>query len=345
MASKLEQAINVMGRPHTIVPTTATLTIPTGQRNARLVPAAALTVTAISADVSWGQEVVLWGTSDTAFIVLSHVAASSNLKLGGGGQRILKLHDKIVLKQMDDGNYHEMEYSTYLGAVREFVIHDDFLSQTQIEADGPWIELSGTDTTALDPTIVAAQEGGVIRLTTGNTDGVVSKDGSQILCSLPMQADSYGLFCEALLHINSAVTTVVVNFGFTDINTLQMAVSISGTTITTVAVNAVVFAYDTNQTTDEWYAVGVDGNTDATGNAITGTAPVADIFQKLRIEVAADGEYALFYIDGALVGTLTAAACAASTNLFCTVVSNATTTQSRTVDIDYIRCGHIRVLS
>ena len=60
MASKLEQAINVMGRPHTITPATATLTIPTGHRNARLTPAAALTITFISTDVSWGQEIILF---------------------------------------------------------------------------------------------------------------------------------------------------------------------------------------------------------------------------------------------------------------------------------------------
>ena len=74
----------------------------------------------------------------------------------------------------------------------------------------------------------------------------------------------------------------------------------------------------------------------------TGTAPVADTYQTLRIEVDADGETARFYINGTLKISLTAAATAASTDLFATVIANATTTTSKTVDVDYIYVGHTR---
>lgn len=222
-----------------------------------------------------------------------------------------------------------------------FTIFDDFLAQTATEADGPWIYNSGTDAQAIDPATAAA-EGGVIVLTTGNADGTTAADGSQLVCSIPVQADSGNLVVEARLHINTAVTDISVNFGLTDVTTLEEPFTISGTTITSTATDAVCFVYDTAQTTDEWYACGVDGDTDATGNGLTGTAPVAAVYQVLRIEVDSDGERALFYIDGVLVKTLTASVCDASTNLYATVIANATTTTSKTVDVDYIKISHDR---
>ncbi|KKN29927.1 hypothetical protein LCGC14_0839260 [marine sediment metagenome] len=223
-----------------------------------------------------------------------------------------------------------------------FSIFDDFTQQTLTEADGPWIENSGTDPEAVDAVIEATAERGVVTIVSGDASGSFAADGSQIVAHIPVQADSGGLVFETRLHIDTAVTTVSVCAGFTDITTLQEPASISGVTITTTAVNAVVFCYDTAADTDEWYAIGVDTNTDATGNAITGTAPTADIFQVLRIEVDADGETARLYIDGTLEVSLTAAATAASANLFATVTVNATTTTSRAVDIDYIYVGHTR---
>lgn len=223
-----------------------------------------------------------------------------------------------------------------------FGVWDDFLSQTQVEADGVWIENSGSDAQAVDPTVQATSEGGVITLVSGNADGSTAADGSQIVAHIPVQADNGGLVFETRLHIDSAVTTVSVVAGFTDSTSLEEAATISGTTITTTASNAVVFVYDTAQTTDQWYGIGVDGDTDATGNGITGTAPTADTYQVLRIEVDADGEGARFYIDGVLKRSLSAAATSATTNLFATVIVNATTTTSRAVDIDYIYFGYTR---
>lgn len=221
-------------------------------------------------------------------------------------------------------------------SAKGFEVFDDFLYQTITEADTPWILNSGADAQAIDPAI-NAQEGGVIRLTSGDAGSGVANDGSQLVCHIPVQADTGGLVFETRLHINTAVTTVQVVAGLTDSTSLELPASVSGTTVTTNLSNGCVFVYDTNATTDEWYAVGVDGDTDATGNAITGTAPTADTYQVLRIEVDADGEGATFYIDGTLAGTLTAAATAASTNLYATVIVNATTTTSRTVDVDYVR--------
>ncbi len=225
-----------------------------------------------------------------------------------------------------------------------FSIFDDFLSQTIIEADGPWIENSGGDTQAVDPAIVATAVGGQITLASGDADGVCSNDCSQIVSSIPVTADLGGVVFETRLHIDGAITTVSVCAGLTDSTSLEEPASIATATITTVLSDGVVFCFDSAATLKQWYAIGVDTNTDATGNGAAGaaSAPVADTFQVLRIELDADGVTARFYIDGVLVVRLTAAAATPTVNLFATVVVNSTTTTLKTVDIDYIYVGHTR---
>jgi hypothetical protein len=225
---------------------------------------------------------------------------------------------------------------------RKFEIFDDFLQQTITEADTPWAFNKGNDAQAADPVIVAAAEEGVIRLTTGNNSGTLSDDGSQIVCAVPVQADSGGLVFETRLKINTAVTTVSVNAGFTDSTSLEEPFTISGSTITAVATDAACFVYDTAQTTDQWMACSVDGDTVDEDSDLTGIAPVADTYQTLRIEVDSDGNTIRYYINGSLVRTLTITGISPSVNLYATVVANATTTTSRVVDIDYIYVAHNR---
>lgn len=223
-----------------------------------------------------------------------------------------------------------------------FGIYDDFLYQTLTEADSPWIFNTGTDPQGLDPA-VNAQAGGVLRLTSGDAGTGIAADGSQVIAHIPMQADSGGLVFEARLHVNTAVTTVQVAAGFTDVTTLEFPATIGASdAITTTFSDGCCFVYDTDGDTDEWFAVGVAGDTDATGNGACGLAPVEDVYQTLRIEIDADGATARFYINGALVKTLTAAAVTASTSVYATVVVNSTTTAVRTVDVDYIYAGHNR---
>lgn len=223
-----------------------------------------------------------------------------------------------------------------------FGVFDDFTYQTIPETDTPWVLNSGTDAEAIDPAI-NAQEGGVIRLTSGDAGTGVAADGSQLVCHIPMQADSGGLVFETRLHINTAVTTVQVIAGFTDVTTLELPAAVGGSdAITTTASDGVLFVFDTDADTDEWFGIGVAGDTDATGNGALGVAPAADTYQTLRIEVDSDGATARFFIDGTEQGALTANAVSASTNLHATVLVNATTTTSRTVDVDYVYAGHNR---
>lgn len=222
-----------------------------------------------------------------------------------------------------------------------FELFDDFFSQTLVEADGNWIENSGTDAQAIDAEISTA-EGGAIRITTGNADGTTAADGSQVVGAIPCQADSGGLFMEARVKCVTNVATMSLYVGFTDATGLEEPFTNAADVITSTATDACGFLYDTDATTDTWWCVAVDTDVDDTGNAAIASLPVADTYQTLRIEVSPDGNTILFFVDGALVDTRNAGGVSPSTNLYPTVIACATTTTSKSVDIDYIKYGHCR---
>ena len=223
-----------------------------------------------------------------------------------------------------------------------YEVFDDFSYQTLTEADTPWILNSGSDPQAVDAAI-STQECGCIVMTTGDNSGTFAEDGTQVVCSVPMQADSGGLVFETRLHINTAITGISVNAGFTDLTTLEEPFSGNADSLTSNCSDGALFLYDDGNTTKEWFSAAVDGDTDDTGNAALGSAPVADTFQVLRIEVSADGATINYYVDGALVGTLSGAAgVSPDVNLYATITANSTTTASKSIDVDYIYAGHNR---
>lgn len=221
-------------------------------------------------------------------------------------------------------------------------IFDDFNYQTIANTYTPWILTSGIDAQAADP-VISTAERGTIQLVTGDVDGDVANDGSQIICSVPVQADSGGLIAETRLYIDTAITEISVWFGFTDVNTLEEPVTNAADSLTFVADDAAVFHFDDGATTKQWFAAVVDSTVADAGNGATGSAPVAGTYQKLRIEVSADGTTIKFYVNDTLVKTISGDAGITETaNLYCTVGANATTTTSKTVVVDYIKVGHNR---
>jgi len=233
---------------------------------------------------------------------------------------------------------------------RKFAYHDvfdDFIEQTFVTADGPWVQLRGSDQAgnkATYPTIVATQECGVIRLLTGDASGTYSAVGSQITSAVKAQADSGGLVFETRLHINTAITGVSVNAGFTDLITLEEPVSIAtADAITPNANDCAVFVYDASATTKGWFAVASDGTEDDLSNGPTGSAPVADTWQVLRIEVNAAGDRIRYFVDGKVVKVLEGGfGISPDVDLHATVSAGATTTAAKQVDIDYIYIGYLR---
>lgn len=221
----------------------------------------------------------------------------------------------------------------------EICVFDDFLYQNGFTvADKPWILTSGTDPQALDPDVPATQQtGGVILLTSGDAGTGVAADGSQMFLAIPVRADAGGVVFETRLHINTAVTDVVVNAGFTDQNSaVELAATLTaGDAVTFVATDAVVFVYDTTAATDEWFSAGVENGVAATGNGATGTAPVADTYQTLRLELAADGTAATFFIDGTQVDQITNAV-TETVDLYATICISSNNAATHTADVDYI---------
>ena len=221
---------------------------------------------------------------------------------------------------------------------------DDFIRAAFDETNEQWVLNSGSDAQAVDPAIVVA-EGGTAFLDAGDGDGTVAVDGSQLVWAIPVQADSGGLWFEARVKIED-ISECSVNVGLTDVTTLEEPFSGSGTTITSVASNAVGFLFDDGLTAKQWHMCGVDGDTDATGIAALGAdyAPADDTYQVLRCEIAADGESADFFIDGVKVGSLTASVVGASTNLFFSliIVGDGSNTAAVGLTVDYVDFGHNR---
>lgn len=215
---------------------------------------------------------------------------------------------------------------------------DDFIGD---EVMGQYTEASGTDGQALQ-TIVEEQFG-VYQLTSGDAGVNTAGDAEQVSLSLEWQADQGSLIFETRLHINTSIANTELCVGLTDNVGLELPFTNAADTITAVANDSVAFCYDTNATTDEWWSLGVAGTTKAAGNAATGTAPTADVYQTLRIEIDDGGSDCRFYIDGALAGTLTANCITITVPLApVIVISSAQTAASSVVDVDYILVGAAR---
>ncbi len=209
---------------------------------------------------------------------------------------------------------------------------DDFLGDTVL---AQYTEVSGSDAEAVQ-TIVEEQFG-VYQLTSGDV-GNTAADLEAVYLSLEWQADQGSLIYETRLHLDTAITTVELCAGFTDdVSTVELPFTNATDTVTAVADDAVMFCFDTGSTTVEWFVNGAAAGTEATGIAAAGVAPTQDVYQTLRIEIDDGGSDCRFYIDGALVGTLTAN-CVTNTDLLAPgiVISSGGAAASHVVDVDYM---------
>lgn len=221
-------------------------------------------------------------------------------------------------------------------------LFDDFLGD--VIAD-QWNVVEGADTTTSDAAI-NSQIGGVLRLTTGDSSTLTyAGNGIQITqgAFYNWKSANGGLFMEARIKLD-AITSVAFFVGFTDLGTFEAPIESAGSanTITTNATDAVGFMFDTRMSTDNIWLVGVKGNTDATAQN-SGVAPVAATFITLRVEVDA-AENAIFYINGARVGTVMESAITETVALTPTICATSLeSTVSKLLDVDYIDVGMHRV--
>ena len=136
----------------------------------------------------------------------------------------------------------------------------------------------------------------------------------------------------------------VAFLGFTDqIAALEAPIesAASGNTLTSNASDAFGFMFDTRMTDDTWWAVGVAADVDATAQN-TGIAPTAAQYQRLRVEVNAEG-VASFFINGNPVGTKMTGAVTPATLLTATFgASKTSVAASMTMDVDYRHVAMLR---
>lgn len=214
---------------------------------------------------------------------------------------------------------------------------DDFLGKA---IGATWDVQKGSDGATVNFAFSAATSG-MVRATMGAGAGAsMAANGVQLDHALNWKAANGNLVFEAKVEI-SAITNVHVYVGFTDqLSALEAPVTLSGTTFTTNATDAVGFLFDTNATTDTIRCVGVANDVDATMQD-TGLAFVAATFKTFRIEITVAGA-AIFFIDGVQVGTLMTGAVTPTVALTPVVCGFAEAAASRTIDVDYILCQQSR---
>lgn len=247
---------------------------------------------------------------------------------------------KYMFSNLDSKNVKRLDFreTHVIESENHFIIYDDFVYQVLAETYTPWILNTGIQPQSLDPTILPGTSLGAIRYTTGlSPGGLVSDDGSQLICHMPMQCERGDMVFESRLKINTAVTGISINVGFTDKTTLEEPFTIAlGDIITSHASDGVCFVYDTDADTDEIFACAVNNNTDDTENGSTGFTPAADECMILRIEIPIDGTNIKFYINSNLVKTLNGGGIDPTADLYGTIVVCNTGAVQKFVDSDYI---------
>lgn len=180
---------------------------------------------------------------------------------------------------------------------------EDFLG---VDALANFTLNEGTDSATSAETVHSGGHAGVMRITTGDAGTGLAADGVMVVGPLQWKASIGGLTAEFRFKM-SAITTCYAFLGFTDVTTLEAPIesAASADTFTSNASDAFGFMFDTRMTTDTWWLTGVKANTDGT-HVSSGAVPVADEYQRLRVEADAAGD-AKFYINDIYVGMVASA--------------------------------------
>ena len=214
---------------------------------------------------------------------------------------------------------------------------DDFLGD--VIAD-QWNYVEGTDSATSTGAILSGGIGGVLRLTSGDAGTGLAADAVQLTGELQWQASNGGLVAETRIKL-SRITTAFLFFGFTDLAaTLECPIesAASADTITTNASDAVGFMFDTRMATDDFWAVGVKADVDATKEDLL-VAPAANEYITLRVAVDSLG-VATFFVNGAQVGSSMADAVTPGADLTPVIYFSPTSVAaSITADVDYVMVG------
>lgn len=189
-------------------------------------------------------------------------------------------------------------------SVGDRVLFDDFDGDTLNTF--LWTGTASTGGTVEIPATITATDISCAVLTTDATNG----DAAQLASGGTTAAGQWRvqdgtLTFEARVNLD-VVTTVGLFIGFSDTNTETdiIPMTLSGTTFTTTATTAIGFLFDTDATNDDWHAMWVDDDTDASATIaqlrFNNVAPVAATFYTYRLELhdrgAGNGALANFTI-------------------------------------------------
>lgn len=256
------------------------------------------------------------------------ILTSLHGKLAGLGRSL----NGSVPPMIVPGGYISGEHGNQmeLASPQTVAFFDDFLGDVLADQ---WHVIAGSDSPAA--AAIVTNVGGTLVLTTGDSNASLAADGVMAdLGILNWSCANGTLHAQARLKI-SAITAVQLFFGFTDqFSALEMPVTLSGTTFTTVATDACGFLFDTNATTDTIRLVGVANDVDAT-HQDTGLAYVADTYVILRVSINSSG-VATFFINGVQVGTQMAAAITTSVALTPVFAARSLAANSKTLTADYL---------
>lgn len=194
--------------------------------------------------------------------------------------------------------------------------------------DARW---SGATSSGTAPA-VNVQAGGVCRLVTGSSAGNISS----LTHELNWKPSAGGLYMACRFKPITSVAAVCYNIGFTDTTattTVEMPITISGTTLTTNTTDGALFVYDTDQTNDYFHCQGVATNVD-TAISNTSIGPSADTYVDLEVAIDSSGT-ATFYINSVLVATV-ASAVTPTVSLTPVIAIDTRTAATKTCDVDYV---------
>jgi hypothetical protein len=164
-----------------------------------------------------------------------------------------------------------------------------------------WNYVEGTDSSTAAGVVVENVNGTFV-ITPGDSAGTVAADYAALNAGLNWKANQGDLVFQARVKL-AEITSVSAFIGFSDTKALESPIysAASANTLTSDATDAVGFMFDTAMGTDNWWAVGVANDVDATAQNL-GVAPVADTYETFRIEIGSTG-IAKFFRNGAEIGS------------------------------------------
>jgi hypothetical protein len=231
------------------------------------------------------------------------------------------------------------DVTMYKPSTGKFTLFDDFFGTWAIGDAGPadtWSSTAGSGTATEVATTVANSLNGAVTMKSSTDDGANSANSTLITgVNLGWKANQGGLMMEARLKV-SAISVVAIFVGFTDTisTTVELPIFLAAGNLDSDAADACGVVFDTDATTDQWCHGGVKAGTDTTP-AFSGSAPAADTYVVVRVEVSADGAVQGF-INGKAIGDPVANAVTATVALTPCIAVSSRSAAARTMTIDYI---------